>query len=121
MPLGSKALVRGHELLSLLPPDSVVRRSQPPLRPLDVALLVTPLLPWLPAADQAALADHQPDAYAAAAKAHATGQAPRVAAAVAQVAALLSPPGPLHSAFHSAFSLGLALSSKGPFKWEGVY
>jgi hypothetical protein len=105
VPLGSKALVGGNELLFLLPPDSVVRRSQPPLRPLDLALLVWPLLEWLPTADRAALVDHQPAAYAAAAKAHADGHVPRAAAAVARVAASLSPPGPLHSASHSALSL----------------
>jgi hypothetical protein len=92
---GSKALVGGNELLFLLPPDSVVRCSQPPLRPPDLALLVWPLLEWLPTADRAALVEHQPAAYAAAAKAHADGQAPRAAAAVASAAASLSPPGPL--------------------------
>ena len=96
----------------LLPPDSVVRRSQPPLRPPDLALLVLPLLGWLPTADRVALVEHQPAAYAAAAKAHADGQAPRAAAAVAQVAASLSPPGPLHSASHSALSLSLGLFTR---------
>jgi hypothetical protein len=87
----SSSMVGGVQLPWQLPPDSVVRRGDEPIRPPEIAVLIHPLLSYLTKRERAALINGQPEAYEAAAQLHAAKTVPRAAAAVAQAAEALKP------------------------------